>query len=470
MEPGSASGAINRSSPGEIERRLDILLQHASIPQHQIDILRSNLEMFKKIKDNNVFDTGSRKIRDVISSIFFDMYETVFKKNLAYSDDKSEACHCFLTTAHIDDGLLTPDQNRELSSLMTMPLGASGEGIYTMMEWLEKIYRGEKDPSVNEFGQDYYEVFRERKKRGEVTEKDRISYEGDMDGRLKHEIENLFKLGQRLCYGHMNGYFPMLYSGMISNSLIQTLVTPQKLANSLKKVLDIDYSAFHREIVYSNSPQNVKNELVMMPVRPDIILMPTFGARAVMWQELTGKAKNTKGRILFPLFTMEDIDDMMLEVVAKFRWSLSKSMVGFIRHDSHQHTLFTDYYDYLQFYKKNHDLSGEAKEKIKTQIDKHRNNVAEIFASDYQTWINYESKGLVRLNKVARSIMFKYCPFSREIRNDLQKHPLYSKEISTFNAHLVRLAKITEARYAKLKKPNIPLDRELEENLAYLNM
>jgi len=468
MELGQAhAGAINRMTSSEAEGRLNTLLRHADIPQHQIDILRTNLDIFKRIKDKNLLDSNSSKIRESISGIFFNIYETVFKKYIA---DDQGVYHTFLTAAHIDEKLLTPEQNDELGALMTEPLDDSRSGVYTLKEWMQKIYRGEKDPSVNEFGLDYFEVFREKKKRGEVSERDRVAYEEDMNGRLKHEIDNLFKLGQRLCYGQMSGYFPMLNSGMITGDLAKTLVTPEKLAGSIKRILDIDYSAFHREIVYSNSDKNIKNELVMMPIRPDIILMPTFGSRAVMWQELTGKAKNTPGRILFPLFTMEDLDEMMLEVVARFRWSLSKSMVSYIRQDVRQHTLFTDYYDYLQFYKKNHDLSGEAREKVKTQIDRHRNNVAEIFASDYYTWVNYESKGLVRLNKVARSILFKYCPFSKEVRANLEKHPLYSKEINSFNAALARQARLAEARYAKLRKPNQPLDLELEENLAYLNM
>lgn len=463
--------SINQASPAQMgKKRLEILLSQAGIPQEQQDILRANLAIVEKSKSDDMTDATSRKIRDAISSIFFDMYEEVFKKSLTQFDDNTEDYQCFLTTTHIDERLLSLQQNSELGLLAERSLGASQAGVYTLKEWLEKIYKGEKDPSVNEFGQDYFEVFREKKKRGEVSEKDRGAYEANKDARLRFEIENLFKLGQRLCYGHMHGYFPMLHSGMISGNLMQTLVTPEKLEMSIKKILDVDYSAFHREIVYSNSPKNIKNELVMMPVRPDIILIPTFGSRAVMWQEMTGKAKNTPGRILFPLFTMENIDDMMLEVVAKFRWSLSKSMVGFIRQDTQQHTLFTDYYDYLQFYKKNRDLSPEVREKIKAQVDKYRNNVAEIFAADYQTWINFESKGLVRLNKVARGILFKYCPFSKGIRSELQKHPLFSKNITSFDATLARSVKIIEARYNKLRKPNVPLDRELEENLAYHNM
>lgn len=471
MNPGQAqANAVNRMILDRKDERLNILFRHAGIPEHQVDVLRTNLDMFKVFKDKSFFNSNSMKIRDSINGIFFNMYETILKKHMAAVDDHSDIYRTFLTTAHIDDTLLTPEQNSELDELMASPIGDSRSGIYTLMEWLQEIYKGEKDPSVNEFGLDYFEVFRDKKKRGEVTDRDRAAYEEDMNGRLRHELDNLFKLGQRLCYGQMSGYFPMLYSGMITGDLGKTLVNPEKLAQSLKKVLDVDYSAFHREIVYSNAAKNIKNELIMMPIRPDIILMPTFGSRAVMWQELTGRAKNTPGRILFPLFTAEDLDEMMLEVVARFRWSLSKSMVSYIRPDVRQHTLFTDYYDYLQFYKKNRDLSGEAKEKIKTQIDKHRNNVADIFASDYQTWVNYESKGLVRLNKVVRSILFKYCPFSRDIRTNLEKHPLYSKEITSLNATLAHQAKITEARYAKVRKPNIPLDRELEENLAYLNM
>ena len=56
-------------------------------------------------------------------------------------------------------------------------------------------------------------------------------------------------------------------------------------------------------------------------------------------------------------------------------------------------SLTSEYSDYLQFYRKNRDLSEEKKDKIKLQIQKGRNNSSEIFVIDYEAWINYESKG-----------------------------------------------------------------------------
>lgn len=42
-------------------------------------------------------------------------------------------------------------------------------------------------------------------------------------------------------------------------------------------------------------------------------------------------------------------------------------------------SLTSEYMDYIQFYRKNHDLSDEAREKVKPQIQKGRNNSREIF-------------------------------------------------------------------------------------------
>ncbi len=448
---------------------LDKILKYAGIPENQADIFRVNLEAFINTQDKALFETGTRKIREVISSIFFEIYEAVLKRALL-ENNHDRLQRIFLSYTYMDETLLKPEYTQALYEILEQSVSKSEYPIYNIKDWLEKIYKREKDPSVNEFGQDYYEIFREKKKRGELSDKDKIAYDNDVDARLKHEINNLFRLGQRLCYGQMGGYIPMLHSEMISKGLRETQLTPQMLEGSINKILAVDYSAFHREIVYSQTEKGIKNELVMKSVAPDIIMMPVFGCRAVMWQELTGKSKSSPGRLLFPLFTMENLDDLMLEVVAKFRWELSRSMISYVRQDVRQHTLITDYSDYLQFYKKNRDLSGETKEKIKAQIDKYRNNTADIFTADYNTWINYESKGLVRLNKVARGIMFKYCPFSKAIRGSLEKHPLYSKDIAHFNMLNTKQTSLTEARYAKLTRSGVPLDMELLENLAYLKM
>ena len=85
--------------------------------------------------------------------------------------------------------------------------------------------------------------------------------------------------------------------------------------------------------------------------------------------------------------------------------------------------LTSEYFDYIQFYRKNNELSDGAKQKIKDKLTRYRNNTAEVFISDYMTWIKYEAEGANRLNKVCRNIMAEYCFFSKEKREALKTNP-----------------------------------------------
>lgn len=53
----------------------------------------------------------------------------------------------------------------------------------------------------------------------------------------------------------------------------------------------------------------------------------------------------------------------------------------------------------MQFYRKNFELSADAKEKLKNALFRAKNNYREVFVKDYQNWIKYESRGSYRLNQ-----------------------------------------------------------------------
>lgn len=449
----------------ELKNSSECILAYADIDGKQADMFRTGLEVFSQTKNKNSLDRESIKMKEVTTSIFFEIYAAVFKKAIKKSN-KDRIYQLLLRYGFMDEKLLQPEQIAMLCELNEQIDGSGTLSVFDVKSWFEKIYTKEKEPSINQFGKDYYDVFREMKKRGEVTDKDKPAYDSDVNARLRHETENLFKIGQRLCFGRMNGYFPILYSGMMSGDLSRAIVTPQKIEASLAKITQVDYSAFHREIVYNNQDRGIIRELVMKPVLPEFILIPTFGERAVMWQELTGRVTTSPGRIIFPLFTSEDVDSLMAEAVARFRWELSKTMAGYVR-NSQEGSLYSDYSDYLQFYKKNRELSEDAIAKIKTQMDRCRNSAANMFAADYKTWITYESKGIMRLNKVARSIMFKYCPFSKSIRTQLQRQPLYNPLITRFDRSMDKQDKALTARYTRLLKSGTPLDLSLMQNLLY---
>ena len=250
-----------------------------------------------------------------------------------------------------------------------------------------EIYDKEELPSVNGFGQDYKEALREMKKRGIISDKEAEEHFESQSKRLEYEIENMVATTQRLCYGQVSVYFPIIHSDMVIKDFKDALIKRATIESVIESIKKVDFSAFYREVLYKNSQLNITKELVMKEVLPNIILMPTFGSRAIMREELSSRQKDSTGRFLFP-------------TIGAFRWELCKTMLGPAWNDITQMSLTSSYSDYIQFYKKNRDLSDDSKEKIKIQIKKCRNNLREVFVSDYFIWIKYESKGIMRLNRV----------------------------------------------------------------------
>ena len=69
------------------------------------------------------------------------------------------------------------------------------------------------------------------------------------------------------------------------------------------------------------------------------------------------------------------------------------------------------------------------KEKVKLSLQRCRNSFKEMFVQDYITYILYEGNGSPRLNKVARQILFEFCPLDAEGIERLSKNPTYMELI-----------------------------------------
>jgi hypothetical protein len=205
----------------------------------------------------------------------------------------------------------------------------------------------------------------------------------------------------------------------------------------------------------------------MQSVRPDVILMPAYGNNAVMWQEITGRVRNTPGRFIIPIFTDGDLDSMIQKLIGEFRWELCKTMMSVAWNDISIKSLTSEYMDYLQFYKKSKDLSEEGKEKLKLQIKRYRGISRQVFTADYMTWLNYESNGGTRLSKVAREILYKYCPFPKETREKLLNHPSFSAAAVQFENMRAKQVKDLENRYAKYTQKGIVLDEVMIDTLNF---
>ena len=56
-----------------------------------------------------------------------------------------------------------------------------------------------------------------------------------------------------------------------------------------------------------------------------------------------------------------------------------------------------------------------------------------MFFRYYITWILYEGNSSPRLNKVARTIIAAYCPFSKAIRDKLKSNPMYKEMLEKYD-------------------------------------
>lgn len=466
MTPNSSDEVYTGAElPQELENSVEKILRYCSCSQEFSDSFNKRLSHFRMIKDKTSTDPEVRELRSSIASDFFIIYEEAFKRSR-----KDGSCpkliSMFLNFGYMDERLLTKEQVIALYRLCNKEYPCPDFSVYSAEKWMDKIYSNQKDPSINDFGQDYYDIFRDMKKRKLVTDQDKAAYDRDSNAKLDFEINNMIKTNQKVCHGQMSSYFPVLYKDIVTRDLEKAIVTPTKVQRAIDAILAIDFSIFYREIWYKNEKKGIEKEPIMKEIRPDIIIVPTFGSRGSMWQEITGRGRNTPGRFILPAFTDENLNDIILKLIGAFRWELCRTMMGVAWNDITDKSLTSEYTDYIQFYKKNHDLSEDAKEKIKVQIQKNRNMMKDIFTSDYDTWINYESKGILRLNKVARSILFRYCVLPKDMREALTKQPAFSDLVMQMNASRAKTTKMLTAKYSKLFK-NDSIDKDMELNLIF---
>lgn len=466
LSPGSN---VSKKSDEEIEQllknSLSQILAYSRVDNDIQAAFRENVEQFLQLKDKFVVDDESRKLRKSIAFYFYQIYEAVFLR--AYEEKNyPRVIDMFLDYGFMDERLLNQKQLVQLYHLQ----GKEEEklcSVYTIREWLTLIYEGKKEPSKSEFDLDYKDMVRQMSKRKEITPKEEQEYYTNQEKKLNYEIINMFQYNMRLTNGKISTFVPILFEDMLTNDLESSLVTPARVNEAMKRILLVDYSAFYREELYINEKAGITKDYIMKEYLPDIILLPTMGPNGVMWQEITNKKRSSEGRFLLPILKEGKLYDMLVSVVGKFRWELCRTLQGSGWNDIKQKSLTSEYSDYIQFFRKNRDLSEEKKEKIKTQLQKARNSSREFFAIDYELWIKYESMGSMRLNKVAREILATYCPFAKKTRDVLDGRPVYDQAMVRYYRHNVKKQREYDAKIIAIQKGRHEVPEEILRTKIY---
>src|SRR5690606_29873750 len=128
----------------------------SGIDKDKAQKMQNTMSDFVNLKDRLSIDDNARKIRKQLTEEYYELYKEVFLK--AYHDKNvPRIIEMFLEYGYADERLLTNEQL--LSIYFLKKENVSGNlHVYNIREWLQLIYEGKKEPSKNEFDQEYNEM------------------------------------------------------------------------------------------------------------------------------------------------------------------------------------------------------------------------------------------------------------------------------------------------------------------------
>lgn len=461
----------NLVSIEELDHAMNKILAAAGLDADKEQEFRDLIQRFEDLPDKSSTSDDERTLRRSIMKLFYDIYEKVFLSDYESEEDTPIVIDLFLRYGYLSETLLSEEMREELLSFDRSGTNQGECQVYDMKEWLTSILKGEKEPSKNDFDQDYQEYLREQKKTGAITADEMKNLEQDCKAKFHYEIQNMFRSNQRLLSGQTAIFVPFLYTEGCMSSLARSYLSKDKVTSCIRKLCQIDYSVFYREILYIEGEWSDKKEHIMEEVFPDVIVMPGCGSKGLMWQELSGRKRNSKGRFLMPIFFEGELEAVMIALFGRFRWELCRTMQGGAWNNVQIKSLTSEYSDFIQFYRKNRELSDTRKEKLKLQIQKSRNNTREVFVLDYLNWIRHESKGGMLLSKPVREIMATYCPFSKEIRESIADQPLFKEAMARYQRENGKKQKEYDLKFRVWEKDGVQVPEEiLETHRFYRDM
>lgn len=451
----------------ELAGSLDKILLYAKCDENTKAAFKKHLQEYKEVLNIGGADDDMRRIRRELSAVFYKVYNAAFKVSIE-TGEVTPIVEMFFNFGYVDEEL-AGIKNAVYMYYVVKNMPTSPErGVYSFYQWLLAVYRGQKEPGRNEFDLDYAEYLREQKRMGNISASEEAELINDPMAKVMYELENVFPVVNKVTYGRPSSFCPVFSSHNIIKPLNTVLATVDKVEKVISEIRQADYGAFYRETLFSEPDKGIPKEMIAVEVLPDVILTPNVGTRGIMWQEIEGKKRTTPARMMCSIFQMDDLSLVLMRLTAEFRWEMCKRIQGGRWNDVSEPSLTSEYFDYVQFYRKNKDLSTDAKEKIKVQLGKAKNSFKEMFIADYIMWVRYESIGSPRLNKISRGIMFTYCPFTSEVRERLIVNPLYKEYVDRHKIKAGQKVHHVDNVCQKLRNMGKPIPEEIENYRQFL--
>lgn len=465
MTQGAGNGA-DSDILAQLQGSLETILDFAGLSQDKETSIREHVALYRAASDKNSTDDDCARLRRALTEEFYLLYSEVFERSLS-GLDLPVPVRMFLYFGYVDEGLAGEDNSVILYRLACYMNAPGQAGVYTFYDWLTAIYNGEKSPSRSELDEDYDDFVHQQKRKNNLSAAEVTAMENNRLEKVRYELQNLFPSANKVTFGRVTTFCPLFTSDNVLKDLNAAFVTPDRISSALALLKKVDFSAFYRETIDYEASQAMNREPIHVEYLPDIILMPNAGIRGSLWQEIEGRKRNSPSRMILPVFFMENLDTAMVRMTGEFRWEMCKRIQSGRWNDVSEPSLTSEYFDYMQFYKKNSELSKDAKEKLQNSLTRAKNSFREMFVRDYITWIIYEGNGSARLNKVARKILFTYCPFPASMDDALDQNPMYSELLSRQRILSgQRVHKLGVLRQ-RLRNSGIPIPDCLEQEVAF---
>lgn len=450
----------------ELTGSVNTIMEYAGWDQDTSDSFRKHIHSYQAMSDRNALTDTSIRLRRHLCEEFYALYSAVFERSIN-SPGIPIPVKMFLYFGYVDEELAGSDNCIKLYNLACGMEDQSELGVYNLYQWLLAIYNDRKEPSRNEFDEDYTEYLRKQTRSGNMTEREALAMETDPMGRVGFELQNMFPQVNKMTCGRISTFCPLLSEDNCIKDLNTAYISFAQISKALSMIKSIDYSAFFREGMDHENASIMGKETIHLEFLPDIILMPNVGIRGVMWQEIEGKKRNSPARMFLSIFHMEDVRTTLIRLTGEFRWEMCKRVQGARWNDVTERSLTSEYFDYIQFYRKNHELSAEVKERLKTSLQRAKNSFKEMFVRDYIMWVMFEAAGSPRLNKVARKILLTYCPFPAPLAATMTQNPIFGELLGKQKALTGQRLHHLNTLMQKLRSSGVQIPETLENEIKF---
>lgn len=434
--------------------------------QEKMDVTEG-LWSYIVLQDKQGASDECRMIRKEATKAFLELYKSVFFASL--SKKVTMPVLLFLHFGFVSEEVITEEQLLELCAC-AKELQTS-EKIFTFYRWLTCIHKGQVPTSVNEFSLDYHSYLMDQVKNGYLEKDEAAWLEKDAVNRVEYEIDNMMISTMRMVSQSVLRFCPVLTEDDIVGHVKDTFLSMQAVQAALENVERKDCTIFYRNSMYSNPEIGIDKAFLFSKTTPNIILLPCGGIKGVMWQEIEGSNRKTPARFVFPIMLGTSPEQCMAQVCGIYRWEYCKRVEGSRWMDVAMHSLTSDYFDYISNYRQIKDLSPEAKEKMKQEIAKSNKNPRNVFVLDYMQYLLYEAEGAIKLNRTARELLFKHCPFSKAVlEGRLKNNVLYDPWINQRKIKVASEKKLCAVLFQKIKQKGKDVPEEILVHADYLEL